>query len=141
MSTPYSKIDNMFLSDISDDTLLDYVEEERSEILNNLRVKAITRFKACKKDLTDRDDEIQQFNEVLTDEECLIIATIMRRFWLNDKIYNLELIKQRMSTKDWKQTSQAEHLLRMTVLKQDLENEISRMIVDYTIYNYSVKEI
>ncbi len=141
MSTPYSKIDNMFLSDISDDTLLDYVEEERSEILNNLRVKAITRFKACKKDLTDRDDEIQQFNEVLTDEECLIIATIMRRFWLNDKIYNLELIKQRMSTKDWKQTSQAEHLLRMTVLKQDLENEISRMIVDYTIYNYSVKEM
>ena len=141
MSTPYSKIDNMFLSDISDDTLLDYVEEERSEILNNLRVKAITRFKACKKDLTDRDDETQQFNEFLTDEECLIIATIMRRFWLNDKIYNLELIKQRMSTKDWKQTSQAEHLLRMTVLKQDLENEISRMIVDYTIYNYSVKEI
>lgn len=141
MSTPYSKIDNMFLSDISDDTLLDYVEEERSEILNNLRVKAITRFKACKKDLTDRDDETQQFNEVLTDEECLIIATIMRRFWLNDKIYNLELIKQRMSTKDWKQTSQAEHLLRMTVLKQDLENEISRMIVDYTIYNYSAKEM
>lgn len=141
MSTPYSKIDNMFLSDISDDTLLDYTEEERSEILNNLRVKAVTRFKVCKKDLSDKDSEMQQFNDVLTDEECLIIATIMRRFWLNDKIYNLDLIKQRMSTKDWKMSSQAEHLLRMTVLKQDLENEISKMIVDYTIYNYSVKEI
>lgn len=140
MSTPYSKIDNMFISDIFDDTLLEFTEEERKEILDNLRTKAITRFKACKKNLNDRDDELQQFNITLSDEECLIIATIMRKFWLNDKIYNLELLKQRMSTKDWKLSSQAEHLLRLTVLKQDLESEISKMIVQYTNYNYSIKD-
>lgn len=140
MATPYSEIDNMFLSDIQDKTFLNYTEEERQEILDELRIKAITRFKACKINLSDRDDNLKQFNQTLTDEIKLIIATIMRKYWFNDKIYNLELIQQRMSPKDWKMTSQAEHLLRLTVLRQDLESEISRMIVDYTTYAYKVGE-
>lgn len=140
MSTPYSKINDMFLSDISDDTFLDYTDDEREGILDNLRIKAITRFKACKQDLSDRDETAKVFNQDLSDEVCLIIATIMRKFWLNDKVYNLELLKQRMSTKDWRLTSQAEHLLRLTILNQELEKEISRMIVSYTTYAYKVNE-
>jgi hypothetical protein len=140
MASPYLEVDNMFLADISDDTFLNYTEEEREEILDGLRKKAITRFKACKKDLSNRDETLKQFNEDLTDEEKLIIATVMRKFWLNDKIYNLELLKQRMSTKDWNMTSQAEHLLRLTVLNQELDKEISRMIVSYTTYAYSLPE-
>lgn len=140
MSTPFSKIDDMFLSDISDDTFLDYTDDEREDILDSLRIKAITRFKACKQDLSDRDETAKVFNQDLSDEVCLIIATIMRKFWLNDKVYNLELLKQRMSTKDWRLTSQAEHLLRLTILNQELEKEISRMIVSYTTYAYKVNE-
>lgn len=136
MSTPYSKINDMFLSDISDDTFLDYTDDEREDILDSLRIKAITRFKACKQDLSDRDEVNRVFNQDLSDEVCLIISTIMRKFWLNDKIYNLELLRQRMSTKDWRLTSQAEHLLRLTILNQELEKEISRMIVSYTTYAY-----
>ncbi len=135
MSTPYSEIDDMFLGDIRDETFLEFTEQEREEILNSLRTKAITRFKACRKDLYDRDNELKQFNQDLTEEEKLIIATCMRKYWLNDKVYNLELLKQRMSTKDWKMTSQAMHLLRLTTLVQELDKEISKMIVDYTIYN------
>ncbi len=137
--TPYSDIDSMFLSDIKDDTFLDFTVDEREDILDGLRIKAITRFKACKKDLSDRDDTLKQFNETLTEEEMLILATIMRRYWLNDKVYNLELLQQRMVPKEWKMGSQAEHLLRLTVLKQDLEKEISRMIVSYTTYAYTIE--
>jgi hypothetical protein len=139
MSTPFYEIDNMFLSDISDDTFLTYAEEDREEILNDLRAKAVTRFKACQKDLSDIDKDLKQFNNVLTDEEKLIIATIMRKYWLNDKVYSLELLRQRMSNKDWRLSSQAEHLLRLTVLSQELDKEISRMIVDYTLYAFKLK--
>jgi hypothetical protein len=138
--TPYSAIDTMFLSDISDNTFLDYEESERNTILDNLRIKAITRFKACKKDLTDRDEVLKQFNIDLTEEEQLILATIMRKYWLNDKIYNLDLLRQRMSNKDWKLTSQAEHLKNLMLLKNDLDKEISQKIVDYTIYSYELEE-
>lgn len=142
--TPYSDIDNMFLADIQDDTFLDFTESERQDILDGLRIKAITRFKACDKDLTDRTEAVGetegQFNETLTDEEQLILATIMRKYWLNDKVYNLELLQQRMSTKDFKLSSQSEHLLRLINLKKDLEIEISRMIVDYSVYTYDVSD-
>lgn len=150
MSTPYSSIYNKFLGDIKDDTLLDFTVEERMEILDGLLKKAIPRFKACRANLLDRTERIPstettpaiggQFNQVLTEEEMNILATIMRKYWLNDKIYNLELLQQKMTSKDWKLTSQAGHLLRLIALKQELDKEISRMIVSYSLYAYSVGE-
>lgn len=139
MPVPYSNIYDMFLSDIKDCTLLDFDAEDREKILDDLRIKAETQFKQCKNDLSDKDDIEKQYNSDLTIEEQLIIATIMRKFWMNDKIYNLSLLKQAMSTKDWKQTSQAEHLLRLTVLMSELNKEISKMIVDYCTYSYKVE--
>jgi uncharacterized protein YuzB (UPF0349 family) len=155
--TPFSEIDNMFLSDIKDKTLLDFTEVERQQMLDIWRNKAITRFKACKKDLYDKvdtvydvetgeDDEeivtmtVGYFNQTLTDEEKLIIATIMKKYWLSDKIYSLELLKQRMATKEFRLTPQGELLLRLTVLNQEVDKEISRMIVDYTVYAFKVGE-
>lgn len=139
MPVPYSNIYDMFLSDIKDHTLLDFEVEDREKILDGLRIKAETQFKQCKNDLLNKDNIEKQYNFDLTIEEQLIIATIMRKFWMNDKIYNLSLLKQGMSTKDWKQTSQAEHLLRLTALMSELNKEISKMIVDYCTYNYKVE--
>jgi len=139
--TPYSDVDDMFLNDILDNTYLSFDVEDKESILNMLRVKAVTMFKSCKKDLSDKDDNLKQYNQLLTDEEKLIIATAMKKFWLNDKIYDVSLLKQKMSTKDWKLTSQAEHLNRLIGLKKDLDNEISEMIVSYTFYAYTLKEV
>jgi len=148
MSTPYSDIYKKFLTDIKDDSLLDFTVEERMEILDGLLKKSISRFKACQTDLLDRTERISatgntpavegQFNQDLTEEEMNILATIMRKYWLNDKIYNLELLQQKMTSKDWKLTSQAGHLLRLIALNQELDKEISRIIVDYSLYAYSV---
>ena len=148
MATLYSDIYNKFLTDIKDDSLLDFTVEERMEILDGLLKKSISRFKACQTDLLDRTERIPatentpavegQFNQDLTEEEMNILATIMRKYWLNDKIYNLELLQQKMTSKDWKLTSQAGHLLRLIALNQELYKEISRIIVDYSLYAYSV---
>jgi len=139
MSIPYSNVYDLFLDEISDSTFLQFPEIDRDLILKKLLLKSLSRFKACKTDLLDKDDSLEQFNSDPSDEEQLILSTIMRYHWLNQKVYNIELIKQRMTTKDFKLSSQAEHLLRLTVLKQELDKEISRMIVSYTTYNYSLK--
>lgn len=136
----YSNIYDLFLDEISDSTFLQFIEVDRDLILKKLLLKSIPRFKACKTDLSDRDDVLEQFNSDPSDEEQLILSTIMRYHWLNQKVYNIELIKQKMTTKDFKLSSQAEHLLRLTVLKQELDKEISRMIVDYTVYNFSLTD-
>lgn len=149
MSTPYSKIYNKFLTDIKDDTLLDFTVEERMEILDSLLKKSISRFKACQINLLDRTERIPateitpaiegQFNQDLTEEEMNILATIMRKYWLNDKIYNLELLQQKITSKDWKLMSQSNHLIRLIALGQELDKEISRMIVDYSLYAVDLK--
>ena len=139
MSIPYSNVYDLFLDEISDSTFLQFPEIDRDLILKKLLLKSLSRFKACKTDLLDKDDSLEQFNSDPSDEEQLILSTIMRYHWLNQKVYNIELIKQRMTTKDFKLSSQAEHLLRLTVLKQELDKEISRMIVQYTNYAYSLK--
>lgn len=149
MSTPYSDIYKKFLTDIKDDSLLDFTVEERMEILDGLLKKSISRFKACQTDLLNRTEKISatentpavegQFNQDLTEEEMNILATIMRKYWLNDKIYNLELLQQKMTSKDWKLTSQAGHLLRLIALNQELDKEISRIIVDYSLYAIDLK--
>lgn len=143
MGTLHSEVDDMFLGQISDDSFLEITLTDRLTILNDLRRKAVTRFKACVSDLSDKvlgQGESAQFVDTLTDEEIFILSTIMKKHWLSDKIYNLNSLKQRMSTKDWKLTSQAEHLGRLTLLKKDLDTEISRMIVDYTVYAVSLPE-
>ena len=49
MPTPYSEVDNMFLGDIEDNTLLVFDPDDKDEILDGLRRKAVTQFKSCKK--------------------------------------------------------------------------------------------
>lgn len=138
MPVPYSNIYDMFLSDIKDHTLLDFEVEDREKILDDLRIKAETQFKQCKNDLLDKDDALKQYNSNLTIEEQLILATLMKKFWMSDKVYNLSLLKQAMSTKDWKIYSQSEHLLRLLDLIKELDRTISAMIVQYTLYTYSI---
>ena len=139
MSIPYSNVYDLFLDEISDSTFLQFPEVDRDLILKKLLLKSLSRFKACKTDLLDKDDSLEQFNSDLSDEEQLILSTIMRYHWLNQKVYNIELIKQRMTTKDFKLSSQSEHLLRLINLSKELDKEISRMIVQYTNYAYSLK--
>ena len=77
----------------------------REDILHDLLIKAITRFKACKKNLSDRDEVLKQFNETLTEGRNFYTCNMYEKNpWLSNKIYNLELIKQRMSNKDFKFT-------------------------------------
>lgn len=137
MAVLYSTIYDLFLDEISDSTFLQFFEEDRDLILNKLLLKSISRFHACKTDLSDRDEILLKFNTDPSDEEQLILSTIMRYHWLNQKIYNIDLIKQKMTTKDFKLTSQAEHLKNLQSLKKSLNEEISSMIVGYTVYNYS----
>lgn len=135
MSSPYSDVYNKFLNEITDDTLLDFTEAERETILFGYLKKAISRFKACQTDLLDRNETSKQFNNTLTDEEMNILAVAMKKPWLSDKIYKLELLQQRMTTKDFRLSSQAEHLKNLTILKGDLDKDISQAIVQYTTYN------
>lgn len=131
MATPYFMVDNSFLNKITDDLLLTMTEEHLEKTIDGYRNSASVKFKQCNK-LSDKNNELRRYNSTLTDEEIEILANLMVLEWLRQRINSIELLKQSMSTKDYKMYSQANHLDVLIKLRKDTLSEVDRLIVSYT---------
>lgn len=140
MSTPYYVIDNSFLNKISDYYLLDMEDEDAQELIDGYRNSASVKFKKCKK-LLNKDDELRQYNDTLTDEEIEILSNLMVLEWLKPQINSMDLLKQSMSTKDYTIYSQANHLEALMQLKKDIKAEVDKLIISYTFSNNSLDDL
>ncbi len=137
MSTPYHVVDNSFLSKITDDFLLSIPDEDLQKLIDGYRNSASIKFKQCNK-LSDRDDDLRQYNIALTDEEIEILANLMILEWLKPLINSIEILKQGMSTKDYKTFSNANLLDSLIRLRKETLAEVDRLIVAYT---YSINSL
>lgn len=131
MATPYEIVDNSFLNKITDDILLSLLPEDIESLLDKYRVSASIKFKQCKK-LGDKDNDLRVFNQDLTDEEVEILSNLMVLEWLKPQINSIELLKQSLTTKDYKFYSQANHLETLQKLRSETQSEINKLIVSYT---------
>lgn len=131
MATSFTEVYDVFLSQFNDQIFLenDTDDELKYRYLRN----AIPRFSKCKKDLSDRT--IDSFNTDLTDEECLILGTLMVLEYLNPQIATLENLKHSLSSRDFSMTSQANHLLALMNLRNSKKKEVQKLILDYS-YNH-----
>lgn len=136
MATPYSEVYAAFLRRISDTDLLQLSQEELSSVLKSFLKGAITQFSKCKQDLSLRDDNLEQFDIDLTDMEIEILGALMVVEWLRPTINASYLLKQTLSTKDFKIYSQANHLDELIKLKKEAEEDAERMIMGYLYDNW-----
>ncbi len=136
MATPYSEVYAAFLRRISDTDLLQLSQEELSSVLKSFLKGAITQFSKCKQDLSLRDDNLEQFDIDLTDREIEILGALMVVEWLRPTINASYLLKQTLSTKDFKIYSQANHLDELIKLKKEAEEDAERMIMGYLYDNW-----
>ena len=135
MSTSYDLIFQKFMHEI-DDFDLTSLDEEDMLIENKLTLsKAITLFKKCKQSLI-RDDTSELFTNNLTEEEQWILADYMRKVWLDEKINNGELLKLRLTDKDFKTFSPADLLGTMSKLKSIYDKELKLKVNDYLYDGY-----
>ena len=135
MSVSYDLIFQKFMHEI-DDFDLTSLNEEEMKIENKLTLsKAITLFKKCKQSLI-RNDELEIFTNTLTEEEMWILADYMRKIWLDEKINNGELLKLRLTDKDFKTFSPADLLGTMSKLKLTYDKELKLKVNDYLYDGY-----
>ena len=135
MSTSYDLIFQKFMHEI-DDFDLTSLDEEDMLIENKLTLsKAVTLFKKCKQSLI-RDDTSELFTNNLTEEEQWILADYMRKVWLDEKINNGELLKLRLTDKDFKTFSPADLLVTMNKLKSIYDKELKLKVNDYLYDGY-----
>jgi hypothetical protein len=132
VATPFSVLYESCLSKITDPTLLQLPEEDFENILHGWLISAAAKHRTCTHDLTDRDEELKQFNVNLTDLEIEILSILMAREWVSGQINSVTLTRQAFSGKETKYYSQAAHLDELITLDNKWKLEAQQLSRDYT---------
>lgn len=140
MATPYDNIHNRVIRKVSDRNLLTILQTE-PEYLDDFLMSAVIKFRTNKVDLSDRDENLRQFNDTLSEIEEEILALFEIIEWLTPQVYSIDILKQNMSTKDYKIASQANHLEKIQSLFNDAQVTAERLRIDYNFRVTSLDDL
>ena len=132
MATSYEEIYNLAANKITDPDIALLLPEDIEELFHGYLISAIPKFRKCKNDLSNRDDELRQFNVDLLDVEKEILAILVVREWLQPQLYSALLTKQVFSDKEQKYYSQSSHISELRALDETLKIEAQKLSRDYT---------
>lgn len=133
MGTPYSDIYDRAIFRVSDVRMARLNDEDKKFVLRKYMDSAISDFSnKCLQDLNDRDEENECFKVDLTNEEQEILALGISYYWLSSQILNGELLKNKLSTKDYTYFSPANLVRETNTLRNDVRTEYKHRIVNYT---------
>lgn len=141
MATPYSQIYSRFLAKISDYSFVSLTQEELEANLETFLNSAIVQFRRCKKSLYLRDNVAKTFDEDLTDEEQEILSKFMVVEYLTPKLVTADLLQQTLSSRDFKLYSQANHIKEIRDLRNEMKNEVIKMMTEYTYFNFNMDDM
>ena len=130
--TSYLKLYSRCLAKIDDPTLTMLAEEDLMNMLHGYLMSAIAKHRVCEHDLSDRDDELMQFNFDLSDIELEIIGLLMAREWISQQLLSVTNTLQVFSGKETNYYSQAAHLKELQALDEKLRLEAQQLSRDYS---------
>lgn len=118
MGTPFSAIYDRFFSKITDDMYLEMTEQETHDDCEAVLMNAIPSFEFPKFQLYNYDLTLKEYNVDLQPEEINILSTLMVGEWINRQLLSVDVTRMKYSGSDFKFTSQANHLDKLTALKE-----------------------
>lgn len=138
MSTPFSDIytkANVLFEDI--ELLSNLTDDEYEELLELFLSKAKSiYFKSCKKNLSDVDDVLKEFNEDLDDEEIWILAEGIKLVWLERQLYKEEKLRDKLGNRDYSVHSPANLIDKLNILVKETRKTLKGYTVDYSFNSF-----
>lgn len=131
MATPYEKIYDRFSQKITDFNLVELDDYSLDKTLNGWLQSAIVNTRKREHDLSLRDDELQEFNDDLSDLEIELLALGMKLAWIDQYLNSTENILQFIGGKEEKYYSQANHIAELRELRKDTLREMN------SLHNYN----
>lgn len=119
--TKLETIYNHFFSKITDDMYMELTKEDTYSMLTELFTSALHWFEFPRVDIYNYEGE--EYKIDLSNEEINIIATYMVVEWIGQQLASVELTRLKYSGSDFKFTSQANHMLKLTNLQQEYERK------------------
>ena len=135
MSTPLKDIYNLFLNQIDDDILAIMSDEVIDDMLLTYLKGSITEFNTCIKDITIEGDLISCDLDL---DEQFILVRGMIIYWLNPKILSQNIIKNRMTSRDYSQYSPANLLDKLIKLKESTQKDQKKAKIKYSYKHLKV---
>lgn len=133
--TSYETLYNRCLSKIEDPTLAMLSDNDMDDMLHGWMLSAIAKHRKCEHNMSNRDDELRQFNFDMSDLELEILAILMCREWVSQQLNSVTLTLQVFSGKETTYFSQAAHLKELQALDDKWRLEAQQLSRDYTYTN------
>lgn len=130
--TQYSTLYEKCLSKIEDPTLAMLPEEDLENMLHGYLMSAIAKHRKCEHDLSDRDEELKQFNFDLSDLEMEILSILMVREWISVQLHSVVNILQVFGGKEEKFYAQSSHIKELREMDDRLRLEAQQLSRDYS---------
>ena len=98
--------------------------------------KACTMFESCSQDLSDRDDELQQFNFALDKNNFEILLNFMLITYLDTEyLCTTQMLKSRLSSADFKSLNLHSQLSKLIELRTMLKSENDQLAINNSYKN------
>lgn len=136
--TYFEDVYEFFLSKIKSYDLAELTEDEIKEELNSLIKLAFpkcTVFKSKIKIDLDNESFVVKGKDSLSLEEMEILSLAMLLQYISPLIARDENLKQTLSSKDFSNTSQANHLEKLLILKKSIDADLNYAMNNYTFSN------
>lgn len=123
-NTTYRELANSLFNKIKSYDFLEMNEDTAYQIVISYIRPAIVKFQSCKQDLSNRDDELAQFNISLTDDTFEILVNYMVIEWLTSNyILTWDALKSSLTSSDFKKIDTKDMLTKTMELRKTLMDE------------------
>lgn len=129
--TTFQEVYDNLKSKIIDYSFIDLTVEEENALLEMKLKSALSKF--ITKDNIVMDTDSKAFNRVLDYLEIEIITYGLLCEWLKPKIYNIEILEQRLTSSEFEEYSQANHLKELTKLKKESDSDFHYWMKRYDL--------
>lgn len=107
-----------------------------TSIVLNYIPKACTMFESCSQDLSDRDDELQQFNFSLDKNNFEILLNFMLITYLDTEFICVpQILRSRISTSDFHSLNVHNQLSKVLELRNSLKSENDQLAINKSYKN------
>lgn len=133
MPTSFEEIYRRFLAKVSDYEMLEYEQATLEGYLFDLLNASIDDFaELCKQDISSIDVDANAFYVTLTQREKDILALGMVVHWIKPKVYNSDMLRNVLNTKDYSMYSPGNLLEKMKTLMEAASSELDRKMKMYS---------
>ena len=130
MTTNFSEIYDLFLSQIDDYEMADVSDIELEDVLLKHIQNAIPTLQDSTVDLNVIDFQNKNFGTTLSFVEKSLFAKAMKLEWVREKRYSSELMRKAIGDRDFKAVQGVTYLKEIGALERQLEEEIRKELIE-----------